>query len=454
LVKQKLKDANQNAQRMEKTVQGISQIKSQGEVVSQDAEAILRAAVKETDEAKAKVNTLRERGSNLRTSLEKLKTLANGAVDETQTRSKLAELEKERADLIAATAEKPVDAALIRPALRSAEQAVTDSTVELGRIDYDINDLKAALEKAQQHDICPTCGQSTVEVRKTLVAELRKQITLAEPKRTAAFQKVIEATSIRGKVQADLDAVESSDKKFNQMQERLGHVLHEQIELQRKIDSNSKAVEAGVNIPDVEKQLAELRTQFIAAEQARDQKLKVEQDADAQYRRLLKERAETASRTQAITDAQAARAEAAVLKQAVDLVLSLQAELVKKTVYPIIESANRLCAGVLEHPLAYRDGEIGMAKPNGFITKTLSGTERALTRCAVSLALAAESPLKIVILDEMGRLSARNKQRVLENIADLIHEGAIDQAILVDTDAADYIRSEDGLDYDFKIIEV
>jgi hypothetical protein len=437
--KNRLKESNQNAQRMEKTVQGITQIREQSEPVSQDAEALLQAAVKETDVAKALVDTLRERGKLKGAILHALKIEAAGAVDETVARKRLEELacEIERLGTIQDRGHTLVSEQQIRE-LKSAQNAATSAMMEVSSVSTQLSQLKSDLAHAQEEKNCPTCGQSTTHIKKALADSLRSKIQVKESEKRLADKALSGAQQTAQALLARSDKIAQELKDYQATCDAFHKSKHEHGGINEKLGRNAKANEASLKIPQLEKELAELRTEFIAAEQDRDKKVKIEHEADVQYRRLLKERGEAASRAQAITDAQKARVEASVLKQAVDLVLSLQAELVQKTVGPIIESCNRLCAGILEHPLAYKDGEIGMAKPNGFITKTLSGTERALTRCAVSMALAAESPLKLVVLDEMGRLSARNKMNVVMNIVKLLADETISQAILVDTDADDY----------------
>ena len=83
--------------------------------------------------------------------------------------------------------------------------------------------------------------------------------------------------------------------------------------------------------------------------------------------------------------------------------------------------------------------------------RSFSGAEKALAMCAISLALAAESPVKIVVLDEMGRIDSEYKVPFMATVFRLLEAGTINQAILVDTSKRDYtdIKNEN-----FSIIEL
>jgi len=55
---------------------------------------------------------------------------------------------------------------------------------------------------------------------------------------------------------------------------------------------------------------------------------------------------------------------------------------------------------------------------------------------AISLALAQQSPIRIVLIDEMGRLDRENKLALVRTAQELIESGHLDQFIGVDADAA------------------
>lgn len=112
--------------------------------------------------------------------------------------------------------------------------------------------------------------------------------------------------------------------------------------------------------------------------------------------------------------------------------------LVSRAVNPFCDKLNELCDGILPAPIGYLEGEFGMMK-NDFITwRSFSGTERMLFCCSMTLAMASGSELKLAVLDEMGRLDAKNKLKLLERVCQLISCDVLHQAILIDVDVSGY----------------
>jgi hypothetical protein len=96
-------------------------------------------------------------------------------------------------------------------------------------------------------------------------------------------------------------------------------------------------------------------------------------------------------------------------------------------------------------PLAYNDGEIGTFRDGLFIGHaTMSGTEKALAYAAIQAALASKSPVKLMIIDELGRLTDKNIARVLDAASAAINDGRLDSFIGIEANdsAAVYANSD------------
>ncbi len=138
-----------------------------------------------------------------------------------------------------------------------------------------------------------------------------------------------------------------------------------------------------------------------------------------------------------LAEAEAARdkaqADEARWKQAAELLRTVQAELVEAAFRPLLASANAYFPGVMRAPLDYHKGEVGMWVAGAWVGHaTFSGTERALTYAAIQAALAARSPVRVMLLDEMGRLTARNASEVAQLLLKAIDAGRLDQCFVVD----------------------
>lgn len=111
----------------------------------------------------------------------------------------------------------------------------------------------------------------------------------------------------------------------------------------------------------------------------------------------------------------------------------IQSEMVAGAFRPLLAIANSIFAGVLPFEIEYRDGEIG-ARENGIWRghKTMSGVERLLTYCAIQMALAARSPIRVALLDEMGRLHSKRIPGFTDAVLGAIADGNVDQVLIVD----------------------
>ena len=116
-----------------------------------------------------------------------------------------------------------------------------------------------------------------------------------------------------------------------------------------------------------------------------------------------------------------------------ELLRTIQGEAVELAFKPMLEIANGLIAGVLKTPLAYHSGEIGTWRGALWVGhRTFSGTEKAVAYAAIQAALASKSPIKIVILDELGRIGDRPLWQLLAAISQGIGFGMIDGFVGID----------------------
>jgi hypothetical protein len=167
-------------------------------------------------------------------------------------------------------------------------------------------------------------------------------------------------------------------------------------------------------------------------------KAKLEQ-AKQKAAQLVASRAEAAAKLRAAEAAEATRAEATAWEAVREFVDVLQGEAVERAFKPLLTVANRIAGAVLKSPLMYRAGEIGRMDGRTWIShQTFSGSEQAVTYAALSVALAAASPLRVAIIDEMDRLTPENKKTLMESVVEAVNEDVLDQCICCDVRASDY----------------
>ena len=66
--------------------------------------------------------------------------------------------------------------------------------------------------------------------------------------------------------------------------------------------------------------------------------------------------------------------------------------------------------------------------------EAFSGTEQLLAYAGFAVALAGQAPIKVVIMDELGRLTGTRKAAMLRRMCELVSKGVIDQFIGCDVE--------------------
>lgn len=140
-------------------------------------------------------------------------------------------------------------------------------------------------------------------------------------------------------------------------------------------------------------------------------------------------RAEEAS--QIALEAQARRD---VIKVVRERLAITKGELVTAAFGELLRVANAIVGDLLTTPLAYDAGtnQVGRFGRTGFIShKTFSGTEKALTYVAIAAALSSKSKLRVLMLDELARLTPEVQGFLMGKLSSAISAGLIDQVIVI-----------------------
>lgn len=133
----------------------------------------------------------------------------------------------------------------------------------------------------------------------------------------------------------------------------------------------------------------------------------------------------------------------------------VQAEMVEGAFRPLLQNANAIFAGVLPFAIEYKDGEIG-AREGGIWRghKTMSGVEKALTYCAIQMALASRAPVKVAVLDEMTKLVSKRVPAFAERVLQSIEDGLVDQVLIIDPERGQLYTKTYTQDLAFNVIAV
>jgi len=149
-------------------------------------------------------------------------------------------------------------------------------------------------------------------------------------------------------------------------------------------------------------------------------------------------------RNQLELEASGATCRAEVLRECANRLAAWRDELIGGGIGKILAVANQFWDGVATYPmgdLAWNKerAEFGRDDGDGWISlDTFSGFEEQLAFAALSVAVSSGTPAKLVIMDELGRMTQANKVNVIVRMNELLAKGIIDQFVGLDVSPDDY----------------
>ena len=143
---------------------------------------------------------------------------------------------------------------------------------------------------------------------------------------------------------------------------------------------------------------------------------------------------------QARTARAKSEAELTIYKAVIGIIKDEREKACAKSFGQILETARRFTDGILPLSLVFHNGDLAMQDGDRFVShKTFSGIERLVAYTGLSVALAAQAPLKVVLLDEMGWGDLENRTRIIKRMVELTEEGVIHQAFLTDSLSPEFL---------------
>lgn len=364
--------------------------------------------------------------------------------------------------------------------LYHAEQNVGRIGDEIARLTGSLNNGLEKHTAEMAGTCCPTCNQKWAEKADILqrafdewAAGSEQQIEEARAKRTEAANRVTQA-------QAALDAVEGRDeaeKTWKALSEKMRQAVscaerRETLQARlaalpdgklRAIETPSAQLEAELaalraeeehaglvakigeykrqmaNIPqpdDCEEAEAKARAQVDDAINAID---KLEHEARAARTQAANEQAIAEARDKA---AEAVN-EAAAYAELTKFIEGQRAEILGKTLGPVLDRINRFAVGCTPGPIEFRQGELGCMKGLSWVAMPgLSGGERAAVISGIQGALSTSGAVRVLITDELGRMDTATKRVFANNVAAALHAGIIDQFIGMDVTTEDWASAK------------
>lgn len=347
-------------------------------------------------------------------------------------------------------------------AVRESERNERDLDVALrGHVATDrdirekLRDLEREAEGIDARDKCPYCGAKGEGWKRTKASEIDSAI--------AGLRSKIETmTGHITNVGISLADARTRRNELNRDRELSRDFQHRKLGLdasvavaRRQLEDSEKAERELAEIGDAPRTAALSRMteveESLAALSRERRDLEAQRSAAVRRSQDLKRVAEAeGARDRAKVDLDLAKAAETELRE-------MKAGMVEKAFKPLLESANSFFTDILSTPIAYNPdgGELGTWRSGVWVPHHLfSGTEKALAYAAIQAALAARSPIKIMIIDELARLDDRNAERLMYAVDAALASGRIDTFVGIDTFRAAFWRGWRRTDRPVNIVEM
>lgn len=360
-------------------------------------------------------------------------TTQTGAV--AKYRENLAKLKEELAR-IGNIGERPaVPTVLIE---RDAAQPEVDSLMErIETADRIANEAKESLAALEGVTICPTCGEQGGMTR--VITSFQTRVKEAEAS----------AAQAREKLKALLDSFGDVVQRAKAYDEAVA-AWEAALQTEQRLEGLIQTTEAAIAGAEAELERIEGdRTEKLEALKVETEGLPAIEaaiaDAEAKAEAFRSYKRQVAERDQKEQELQAGQCRQDVLDgsiKAITKVMEARSEAAFATVLELSEAFTR---DLLNSPLEFVDGELGRrvskkdqeqgrtAEVGSWIPwQMFSGTEELLGMAGFAIALARLAPFKLVVLDELGRLSGPRREAVMERVQAMVKCGVIDQCIMIE----------------------
>lgn len=311
--------------------------------------------------------------------------------------------------------------------IRGADNAVSVADTDIGEVDKRLHEIEFL-------EACPYCKAKGTGWKKTLKAELNERKTKAE-------EAIKTATRLREKAAGELrDADETLEGLLASQQRnaRLRNVAENldadiaKLEASQK-GENEKRQRYEAEIAELPKG-GDLKAMGRSIEALEQRRLKAATKLSGLNSRKTEE-------TKMKQDLRRAEESAVEHRTAADHVLVIKAfgkvlkekreGLIAEAFTSLLKVANMFAKSILKSPLVLVNNTIGRMVGEKFVThRTFTGAEKALTYIAIATALSSQAPIRLVLLDELGRLDAAVEDKVINRLAHLVNEGVIDQFLV------------------------
>jgi hypothetical protein len=323
---------------------------------------------------------------------------------------------------------------------KKLEATITQAGAEITEMELRLQELEGKVK-------CPYCKSSRQGWKEEYKTELTQKLDALKADTKQKTDQLQHLKDEGAKARADLNASQSADAAQKKRREDVA-ALNNKIVLAQKDKTDQASLEGELRgLQSIEYPSDESRTKAIndiVAQKAIVLDLENKElsfgvyDSNRKTRTTLEEK----------LIGYQVRVE--IYKQAAKVVTEAQKEIVSKAFESILAPARRFTDGIIDGNLDYQNDELGYHSPAGWVSHdVMSGRGKDLAYLGLQVALAQQSPIKIVLIDEFGDFDTKTKLKVVQRLIELAREKFIDGAYCTDPDPNDFSTINDP---DFKLV--
>lgn len=403
--------------RMEKTVQGLVQIRDE------DANAVAGITeediVKDEKEIAAELQVINHRLGELQS---EAKTAKDNASLAKELREEIEEIEGNLPDEATAASATPEALATLKKNRDDLSSDLSKLRTSLGSTNAEIVRLTAEADKLSKElaaidhlDSCPTCGNN---YSKEFKEHARKNVADRINANNEAFKI---ASKEKGEYTRDGQAKREQHDNLVKRVESMGSLLAKVTEGNRLPILRERLVKLGSPVEIDNKEAEDAERAKLVPINERASSLKKKRQILANTLAYAKSVAEAEEKTKA------GNAEMTAYKLTVKLLEGEQEEVMDASFKPILSIAENFSRGIFKTPLEYNEGELGRYEKGIWVSIDLfSGAEQVVAYAALSCALAITGGVRIAVVDEMDVINEENRDALFINVGRMINDGALD----------------------------
>ena len=291
--------------------------------------------------------------------------------------------------------------------------------------------FKTAIKKIADESIINL--EKEIKQNSTVIKNVEKELeTLTQNYAIINGRKAIEDIS---KCEKKLRKLEKATPQADiaQLKSRLSTAsgaLQVNVDIKKKWDFYREFANESDKIPGIESEISELEIQEYDLKESL-QSLVDKREGLSKVIHDRQRQAEGRTRLKAI------KAEQTAYNKLIKDLKDAELNAAKQAFMPMSKITSVFLNGVVEGELTMRDTDIGIERDGQFIHfSTLSGAEQLAVGCSIKAAIANASASKILIADEVARMTVNLRKQFAKNCKQAITDKIIDQVILIDHEGA------------------